>query len=243
MFRALVICGALVVFASLATGEDKEIGVYAGHSNAAIKHVNMGADLSDRGETKSALREFDEAIRIDPTMWPVYFNRARLYFKLHQWQLALKDVNQSIRMKPKFFENYILRARVLANLGAYKPSLIDANKAVDIIPGPYYQHLARVHNHRAWFLATCPDGSVRDGKLAIVDATKACKRTNWKNADYVDTLAAACAEVGDFSNAVRYEEQALSMGDLSEEDKSAGPKARDRLQLYKKHMPFRSTRF
>jgi hypothetical protein len=38
------------------------------------------------------------------------------------------------------------------------------------------------------------------------DAKVACKLTNWKDATVIDTLAAACAELGDFDSAVRYGE-------------------------------------
>jgi hypothetical protein len=39
---------------------------------------------------------------------------------------------------------------------------------------------------------------------------RACELTQWKNGSYVDTLAAAFAEAGDFAEAVRREQQALA---------------------------------
>ncbi len=43
------------------------------------------------------------------------------------------------------------------------------------------------------------------------DATLVCQRSNWKNADIIDTLVAAKAETGDFANAVAYEKQAIGL--------------------------------
>src|SRR5205807_6285695 len=66
-------------------------------------------------------------------------------------------------------------------------------------------------NDRAWLRATCADPSIRNGQLAIADAKKACEIDEWQDTSYMDTLAAAYAEAGDFDSAVRYEEQAISL--------------------------------
>jgi len=241
MSRFLCLVAALLVLILPAHGDDTEIGVYAGHSAAAIVHVNKGTDLTEKGQTDAARREFDEAIRLDPTMWPAYYNRARMEMKLGRLNAALADANQSIRMKPKFWSNYALRGDILAKLGYYKNARTDFYKAVELGPN---DRLASVRNDRAWLFATCPDASMRNGKLAISDATMACKATNWRNADYIDTLAAAYAEVGDFTNAMRYQERALSVGNFSPTltGKSRSQQARDRLQKYKKRLPYRTSR-
>jgi hypothetical protein len=71
---------------------------------------------------------------------------------------------------------------------------------------------------RASLLATCPDSRYRDGELAVRDATVALNlarerrqlTTNWKHRMYLETLAAALAERGDFDAAVRVEQEALN---------------------------------
>jgi len=83
--------------------------------------------------------------------------------------------------------------------------------------------------------ATCPVESFRNGKEAVEDATKACELTNWKRWDWIDTLAAAYAETGNFEQAVRYEKQAMSMDDVRENDRS---KMQGRLLLYEQHQPY-----
>jgi tetratricopeptide (TPR) repeat protein len=88
----------------------------------------------------------------------------------------------------------------------------------------------------AWLLATCPDNKARDGKRAVEYATTACEQTGWKDPFCLDTLAAACAEAGQFEDAVRYQTRALDDPALKGDLRIA---ARQRLELYRQKKPFR----
>ena len=76
----------------------------------------------------------------------------------------------------------------------------------------------RVLSDRAWFQATCPSSSFRNGQQAVRDAKAACSIMAWKDEDMIDTLAAAYAETGDFDSAVRDVAQALAIKGISRED-------------------------
>jgi len=91
-------------------------------------------------------------------------------------------------------------------------------------------------NRLAWTLATCPDATVRNGEEAVDAATKACELTQWKNGGWIDTLAAAYAEAGDFQRAIEFEERALQTGTATEPERREMQK---RLALYRKSQPYR----
>ena len=68
-------------------------------------------------------------------------------------------------------------------------------------------------------------------------ATRACELTQWKNANDLDTLAAAYAEVGEFDEAVEWQEKAIQLTTDAERKQ----KHQDRLKLYKEKKPYRET--
>lgn len=92
------------------------------------------------------------------------------------------------------------------------------------------------YNNLAWMRATSSDPKFRDGREAARDATKACELTEWKNPDWIDTLAAAHAECGDFKLAIGFEKQALHLRPLPDRVRK---EMQDRLALYEKSQPYR----
>ena len=90
-------------------------------------------------------------------------------------------------------------------------------------------------NGLAWIHATCPDARYRDGKKAVVLATKSCEPSQWKNACDLNILAAACAESGDFESAVKWETRAIELGGDDKQEQEL------RLELYRERKPYHET--
>ena len=84
-------------------------------------------------------------------------------------------------------------------------------------------------------LATCPEQQIRDGRAAIVYAERAVAATQGQDANCLDTLAAAYAENGQFTEAVGAENKALSLA-AAEKRKT---EFRARLSLYQANQPAR----
>lgn len=180
--------------------------------------MKLCSDASDQlrnGDIAGAKRNVDAALRIDPKLWPALYVRAQIFRKQGKYELAIQDCNEALQQYPGFVEAALLRASIYVRLGKYAEASKEFNYLVSIHPRSVT--LARVLSDRAWFQATCPNSSFRNGQQAVRDAKAACSIMAWKDEDMIDTLATAYAETGDFDSAVRYAAQALAKG-ISPED-------------------------
>jgi len=94
------------------------------------------------------------------------------------------------------------------------------------------QHLPAM-NTLAWNLATDLDDTVRDGNEAVKLAEKVCQMDNWKDPQYIDTLAAAYAEVERWNDAVKI--QSLAITKLGTESAETKASFESRLKQYFRH--------
>ena len=93
-----------------------------------------------------------------------------------------------------------------------------------------------LHMNLARTLATSPDAKLRDGKRALEAAKKAVDMIKYRDGRFLDTLAAAYAETGDFDKAIETQQKAIDDPELMKDD---GEGARKRLKLYREKKPFR----
>ena len=136
-----------------------------------------------------------------------------------------------LRNHPTSTWAYRGRGIVWDEKGDYSNALKDYTEAIRLDPA-----YALAYNNIGWLLATCPVASRRDGKRAVTTARKACELSGWKDANNIGTLGAACAESGDFDEAIRWETKAMEM--LST-DAAYVKGARERLALYREGKPYR----
>jgi tetratricopeptide (TPR) repeat protein len=93
---------------------------------------------------------------------------------------------------------------------------------------------AQTLNELAWELATSSDPKLRDGPSAVTLAEKAVARTNRTNPNIMDTLAAAYAEAGQFTNAIRVQQGAIALLQNEQQKKDSA----SRLKLYESGIPY-----
>ncbi len=128
--------------------------------------------------------------------------------------------------------------------GRYKeaePLLVKALEGKRRVLGEEHPDTLLAMNDLAWLQATSPMADLRNGAKAIEYATKVCELTDWKNADYVDTLAAAYAEAGDFKSAVKWQKEAINLWTEKKLPPGWQAKFEERLKLYQSGKPYRES--
>jgi TPR repeat protein len=91
------------------------------------------------------------------------------------------------------------------------------------------------HNDYAWLLATTPEDELRNGELALVHAEQAVALE--ASPAYLDTLAAAFAELGRFPEAIEAQQRAMS--DADPEDAELIAELEEHLGFYQQGKPWR----
>jgi len=187
----------------------------------AKANYDRGILRESLGKLNEALPDLTRAIRLKPDFRDAYLDRAGVYFKLNDFEPAIRDLTESIRLETTeppsedgqrhLATTYERRGMVYERLGQFRAAKSDYDEACQLDP----TNLSAL-KALAWLLATCPDSALRDGQRAVADANRLCKLTKFRNAENLDTLAAAHAELGDFQKAVQYESGALRLaGDSS----------------------------
>jgi stress-induced-phosphoprotein 1 len=68
----------------------------------AEAHKVKGGEFFKAGDFPSAIKEFDEGLRRDPTNVAIYSNRSFAYIKLMEPAQAIKDANKALELDPSF---------------------------------------------------------------------------------------------------------------------------------------------
>ena len=247
------------------TQADGEASVVLRLAPADIGPRNNRSIAARRREDEArALRDFGEAIQLDPRDARAYTCRGQAYTRNREYDKAIADFRAAIRLDPTNSEAYAGLGFAYGLKGDYGRALDNIIEAGRLEPGnagivslrAYFHfqraefaeahqdydaalrldsRLASAHNGLAWLLATCPTEAFRNGKQAVEEARAACRLTGWNQSSYVDTLAAACAEAGDFAQAVKYQKQLVRMNSVNGVSDVG---AEQRLALYEQHQPY-----
>jgi tetratricopeptide (TPR) repeat protein len=244
---------AIADFTLAATKGLKDPGVY----------INRGVAQQRLGRLDAAVEDFSLAIQLDPKSARAYDNRAGVLAELKRFDESLKDSDAALQISPKFAEAYNNRGVTHRMKGEDQLALADYTQAIELYEGyaAAYANRGYIHkrlgdpasaitdyeksieldangagalNDLAWLLATSPDDSIRNGERAVELATKACELARNRNADYLDTLAAALAAQGDFAGAAAKAQAAIELA-----PEAARGAIQQRLALYQQQQPYR----
>lgn len=226
---------------------------------------NRGVVFHEKGDYDKAIRDFAEAIRLNPQEPLTYLDRGITYKATKDYDKAVADFSEAIRLDPNWTNAFYNRANTYKAAKDYDKAIADYTQAIRLDPKDPDAWFNRASAYKArkdydlaandyreviqldpkdpdafdrlaWLLATCPDAKVRDGRKAVDHAATACELTDGDVPFFLATLAAAYAETGRFELAVRWQKRALANAQYDKED---GDRARQRLKLYQDRKPYR----
>jgi tetratricopeptide (TPR) repeat protein len=160
----------------------------------------------EKKEFDKAISDFSAAIKIDPRDVYSYGVRASCWIEKNEYGKAIADLDEAINIDPKNSVSFSDRARCWAEKHEHEKALSDYTEAFRLDATNTYASVPL-----AWHLATCANDKHRDGKRAVELATTACESSSWHDACCLLALAVACAESGDFDNAVKWSEEFLGL--------------------------------
>jgi len=231
----------------------------------SFNYSARSGDYYLKKEYSLALKDIDKAIELAPKYAPFVQHRAEIYHADGDYAKAIADYSGLIAMDPNNPAGYGLRAQEYVFDGNYKRAVADLDQAERLQGPSADMYLIRAnieiqaqdwqgaHNDlvrlaqtpaaveasnadwAAWRLATNPHPELRDGQAAVILATRANQATGWRNPAYLQTLAAAYAEAGDFFDAGKY--QALAVSGTPNPD-SVAP-LQQQLRDYESGRPYR----
>jgi lipoprotein NlpI len=100
----------------------------------AMAHYRRGTAYDLKREIDRAIADFDEAIKLDPSLAAAYNDRGNARLVKGDADGAMADYEAAIRLDPTDEDAFNNRGRALFNRGQYDKALTDLDKAIDLDP-------------------------------------------------------------------------------------------------------------
>jgi tetratricopeptide (TPR) repeat protein len=203
--------------------------------NNGKTHSNLGvafANLNRHDEAVAALRS---AVQCEPLNWANHFNLAIALEAKGEIFVAITSYRRAIEIRPDLIDAQRRLAELYLKKDEPKEAVAVLRDGIRRLPNsvPLLEALASL-------LATHPDGNVRNGAESVALASEAVRLTAEASPQPLNALAAAFAAQGQFSDAVKTQERALSLMETSKQE-TVVAEMRHRLALYRTNQPFRAS--
>jgi tetratricopeptide (TPR) repeat protein len=171
-----------------------------------IAHGNLGTVFRQMGRLDEAIAQYKTALQIQPNDADSHNNLGAVLRQKGKVDEAITQYHLALQIKPALAEAHYNLGIALQQKGRTAQAISQYQEALQIEPAN-----AKVQNNLAWILATCADASLRDGNRAVELARQANEPSGGTDPVNLDTLAAALAEAGRFSDATRTAQKAIEL--------------------------------
>jgi Flp pilus assembly protein TadD len=200
-------------------------------------HASLGISLLTKGRRDEALLHLRASLALNPNQAPIHSSLGVALLELGQLEESVAHLRKAVEIDPKDGDAHYNLGNTLLQMGRAADAVIEYETAVRIDPKD-----TQALNNLAWVLATCPDALVRDGAKAVQFAERADSLTERRSPVISATLAAAYAEAGRFSDAVKTGQHALQLA-ATEGNISRADSIRAQIEVYQSGAAFRDHRY
>ena len=167
---------------------------------------NLGAALAQKGGVDEAIAHYRRALQLRPDYAEAHNNLGLALLQKGGVDEAIAQYQMALQLKPDYAEAHNNLGTALVQKGRMAEAITQYQKALQLEPAD-----PKTQNNLALLLATGAEVSLRNGDQAVQLARQANDLAGGKNPLYLRTLAAAYAEAGQFSDAMRAAQEAIQL--------------------------------
>ena len=196
-------------------------------------HNNLGNTLLQMGRMDEAVAHYSKAVEIDPEYVEAHNNLGAIFLQMGRVEESLAHLQKALTKDPENGEAHNNLGNTLLRMGRLDEAIAHYNKALEINPLN-----VNAQNNMAWLLATFPETRLRNGPRAVELAERADHLTGNRSPVIAATLAAAYAETGRFSDAVKTAQRALELA-TDQGNRVLADAIREQIEQYQSGSPSR----
>jgi len=170
--------------------------------------VALGNALFQKGLIDESIVHYQKALGIRPYYVTAHYNLSSAFLKKGEIDKAIFHCQAVLSAQPEHADAHTILASAFLQKGEIGTAIEQYKKTLEIAP-----RSVPALNNLAWILATYSDPAFRDGTKALELAQRANEFSGRNNPIILRTLAAAHANIGQFSAAVEVGQLALSLTD------------------------------
>jgi tetratricopeptide (TPR) repeat protein len=205
--------------------------------NFSKAFYNRGELRFKRGDLAGAIADYSAALRLNSRDAGALTSRGFAYYSRGDYRNAMRDYNQALQIDPNNAETFTLRGDAQADQAQFAQAVQDYQAAVRVNP-----EYGRVYQSSAWLRATCPNAQFRHTDVALRNAQKAIDLDGETDHRYLETLAAAQANAGQFEDAKATQAKAIELAKGASISQAAANRMQERLTIYESNRPYRDVR-
>jgi tetratricopeptide (TPR) repeat protein len=229
-------------------------------------HHKLGTALALQGDGRGAVEEFERTIALDPSFSKAQYSLGVILASTDQPSAAIQHFQAALKSQPGYVEARLQLAHTLRRAGqpdaslAHYARIVKEDARVPEARFGYAAALIRLKrfseardylaaaitlypnelsfaNAEARVLAAAPDDKVRDGPRALRFVQPVLRQV--RGVDTLETMAMVQAELGQFTEAVTWQKQAIAAAERSG-DRDIASRIVDNLRLYESRKPCRT---